>query len=301
MTELSGFEKSAPASRPLTRGGQGPVSAWDMDLSPFHRLVEYQNNSTRQLIDNFSCKIEELIESLREERRQFEKKTFAIHEEIFQHNKSQVKENKEISAGVTETVTHIVKVHNTLQEVFANYSHLLKNIQKNSAQTLESIKNQETLLREGFAPSQILGPLEKLIVLQEEASCNMQNLFRTSQREFLEKFAAWQQKFASIENLLLSLAANLQKQVPDKAFLQETFGEPFSEIKESCKHIEHSFCDHEREHENLEKLYQNVCELLGKQQQLIEQSRNYRHKESILFWCFVVVSLLLFVWLFGFN
>ena len=58
--ELKGFEKSAPTSRPLRRD-QSPVSAWDIDLSPFHSLIEVQVGNTRQLIDNFMDKMEELL------------------------------------------------------------------------------------------------------------------------------------------------------------------------------------------------------------------------------------------------
>lgn len=63
--DLSGFQKSAPTHFPSTRE-QNPTSAWDVDLSPFHRLVEEQTKNTSHMVESFLVKIDELIHKIEE-------------------------------------------------------------------------------------------------------------------------------------------------------------------------------------------------------------------------------------------
>ena len=50
--ELTGFKKTAPSNK------NDLTSAWDLDTSPFHRLVDQQNRNNRELIDEFLKRIE---------------------------------------------------------------------------------------------------------------------------------------------------------------------------------------------------------------------------------------------------
>lgn len=302
--DLPGFDKSAPASTPHTRG-QNPVSAWDIDLSPFHRLVEQQLSSIQQLTDIFTHKMEEFLNAIREEKRQSDKRLQEMHEKIVQNLKSQAKSNAAISEGISEIAEQIGKLYQLLQDTSDRYSQILENVQNNTYNLLRPIAAQETLLREGFTPTQILQPLEKLVVIEEDTLHHVGGLLNISQewrsfreftKGFFEKIDDCEKKIENIESLLIALGSALQKYLP-KAVSHGT-AEQIPILQEINERIRQSLENYTNFQHNVEKIYQKSQENLERQMQLMEQEKKYRLRESMFFWVFIAIAVVLFVFLF---
>ena len=300
--DLPGFEKSVPASRPATRS-QGPVSAWDVDLSPFHKLVEQQVASTQQLMDLFSRKMEEMITLLREDNLQSDKKLQSFHEKNLQVAKTQAKDNDAIRQGVAEILEKLHGSQQFLQEISERYLKLLDNIQKNSHDLLRPMMSQENLLREGFNPLQILEPLEKLVILEEESCHQIQCLVTAAQQShayqeqvsqqnelLLAKLEELERKFDSIEQLLLALGTSIQNHLPDKNFLAEQFAKTIAEQSRMVAELSKIGERLAQPSAPLENFIHNLEKVFTQQQDLLEQK--YRHRENLLFWLFAIFSVL---------
>ena len=274
VNELSGFEKSAPTNRPSTKG-QNPVSAWDVDLSPFHRLVEQQVGSTRQLLDIFSHKMEELINLQREDKRQGDKQNQSLQEALIQSQKAYHREFAVVRDNIAELESDVKKNHLMLKDRLEQCAESLENIQNNTYNLIRPIKAQENLLREGFTPTQFLQPLEKLSHIQETTSESLEQLTH-SWRSFQESQEAYQKKLLeeiskrdgvldSLEKTLLSLGTQLQGTEGQNLPL-----------------------------ERMEKLLQQNCEILEKQYQNKQQREQ---KENLFFWGFIGIATFLFIFL----
>lgn len=303
--DLPGFDKNAPTSRPSTRSQ--PISAWDVDVSPFHRLVEQQISHNQQLTDTFSHRIEELVNILREDNLQSDKKLQALQEKLLQTFKGQSKDSEAVRENISELVEHMNKIQQTLQEVAEKTWRLLEALQKTTHELLRPMVNQENLLREGFSPAQlsadILHPLEKLVALQEGAYRQMQNLMNATQtnqnmqessqkqwQQFIDRMNEWEKRFESLENVLLSLGKQ-QSHFPDRAFFSEQFSNLLSEQNKLINQVGQAFERISDPATNSEG-YKNFERMLQRQQELL------KHKESVAFWVFAIVALFLAGWVF---
>lgn len=300
--DLPGFDKSAPTNRPLTRGQQ-PVSAWDVDLSPFHRLVESQLANTQQITDTFTHKMEEILAIWRDEKRQEEKRLQTVQDKIAQHYKNQSKSNADICTGISEIVEQIGKVHQFLQDTS---ERLWQNVQNYNSRKIP----QESHVRESLPAVEILQPLEKLVILEEDSLHHLQTLLHMSQewrsfREltqqqytiFVEKIADCERKIEDIENLLIALGASLQKYLPDKnQFKDRLLQQPIEQVKLleeihlTCNRIVQVLEGQTNFQQHLEKLCQLTQESLEKQ----KEERCRRRRENVMFSVFMVLALLIF-------
>ena len=307
-----GFEKSAPTSRPVTRS-KNPVSAWDMDLSPFHRLVENQITSTRQLNDLFSHKLEELVILLREDKRQFEKKIQSFQEKLLQNQKIQTKDNAVLQTGISDILEQLNKGQQNFHEVLDKLFVLLENIRKNTYDVLRPVTAQENLLREGFTPSQILQPIEKLILLEEQSlqdftifldrwqNCNHEeNIYRN---ELREKISDWEKKIDNIDKLLLSLGVKLQNHVPGKDFFSEQIQvlvEGQKQTNEQIAKLNETLESRSQEFEKftsiMKKFSENHAAFLKQQEKLFNEKEEIPNgRENIAFWIFVIAAMVLYI------
>lgn len=305
--DLSGFEKSVPTSRPATKN-QGPVSAWDVDVSPFNRLLEQYFNNTQQLIDSFSNKMQEVLNTLREDRTQKEKKEQAHQDKVQQHYKTMAKDSTAMRELIAEIAEQIGKLQQTLQDVTEQHLKNLESMQKDIHEGVRSLTSQEGFLREGFNPKQLIQPMEKLTAIEENTLQNLQALtanlqqFRSSQesdqkqQEHLVNYLqAWEKKLENFENLLISLGARAQTQFPDKAFLENLF-------TNWSREQNHLITQHQTNYENdktaLEKIYLTTQHLLERQQKYMEEEKEFRRKDTILLWIFLGVAILFTISLF---
>jgi hypothetical protein len=299
--DLPGFDKNAPTSRPSTRSQ--PISAWDVDVSPFHRLVEQQIAHNQQLTDTFAHRLEELVNILRDDKTQNDKKLQALQEKLVQTYKTQAKDNDSLRENMTELVEQMHKMQQLLQEVAEKSWRLLENIQKNTHEMLRPMMNQENLLREGFAPAQILQPIEKLVALEEGAYRQVQSLVNSSQETqslqessqkqsqlFMEHMSELEKKLESLENVLLSLGKQ-QSHFPDKAFFSEQFSQLLVEQNKLINQVAQAF-DRISDPATNSEGYKNFERMLQRQQEML------KHKESVAFWVFAIVALFLAGWVF---
>lgn len=117
--ELSGFKKSAPANYPNTRDQASTTnSAWDIDLSPFHRIIDEQNSTNRQMMEMLAKKWEELLDkvqslfiSVKDNEIQREIQRSQQHEQTLQQ---QGQSNQEIVRTLEHLCTEIVEFRQTL-------------------------------------------------------------------------------------------------------------------------------------------------------------------------------------------
>jgi hypothetical protein len=308
--DLPGFDKTVPSSRPTTRG-EKPVSAWDIDLSPFHSLIEQQATASQHIVDAFLNKMEKMLADLQKGNK--EDKSYSIQEKILHNQKKQVSDNTEIRKALTDISEQLIEIRQLLKEMLDKDTQLLSDIQKNTSDLIRPVTAQENLIREGFAPSQMLAPLERLVVVEEDSLSHLESLLagysklftaqenmQTQYTLFLEQISLFTGKLTTMEGALLTINNMLQANLSDKKFMKEQFEGMADTQNKLFARVIH-YC--ERMAQGLESFNASVGslgtlnELLQRQLEFSEKERKYKQTENIVFWIFVAIALVLFVWI----
>ena len=293
--DLPGFEKSAPVSTPATRS-QKPVSAWDIDLSPFHRLAEQQIVANRQLIDTFLDKVQQMLEN----RGGWEEKTHSILEKLLLNQKKQSRDNIELHKNFSAISEEFIELRQLLPEMLEKNSQILDSIQKNTHELIRPAIAQENLLREGFAPAQILTPLERLLALQQETLSQLEAFVTVAHRindNLDNSHNHLSSQVDSIGQRLSAMEKSLLTALPSNNVLQQNQEKSIARLVHYCERMMHSMENFSSVSENIQTIYTNSHELLKRQQTSLEQQEIARRKENLIFWLFVAIALLLFIWL----
>ena len=192
----------------------------------------------------------------------------------------------------------MLEIQQNFQEAIERYGQIFEKIHNNTRDMVRPITAQENLLREGFAPTQISTPLERLVHLEEDSLQQLQNLLGFSRQlnkmnlqiqeqytRFPEQMALVSEKLEKIEDLLLSAAAVFQSNFPEKKFVQEQFVELIKRQDDSFDRLIH-YC---------ERIANNSDNLLKRQQEITERTNKSRQNESFLFWAVVIILIFLFI------
>ena len=196
--ELSGFQKSAPTTLPMTR--DQTTSAWDVDLSPFHQLVIQQGNQNKELMNNVLSRMEEMIQKLErisdiEEERQVTRKTYAIEDPSFwtSHGKQQWD-------NLISSLTPLTKI----QDIFTslqNYQKLYEQLENQMLNFQEKIRHQHNELTGSLHNIQeIIIPIKNANNSQE-----IENRWSKLQNAIEEQSKLFQQLPQYYEHLILTL------------------------------------------------------------------------------------------------
>ncbi len=200
--ELPGFQKSVPSRFPNTRE-QNPTSAWDVDLSPFHRLVEEQAKANQEMMEIFLQKMEFLTEKIAP----FQQNEDSP-EKILDSQKKQTREYTELK----KTLLHIHDQLIEFQRLFQDYED------KNSI-LLESLGKQVVTARSSQEVQSfplILAAMQKLVEIGQTNFVYLENL-----KEIKENQTLLIEKANTIQHFLLQLGSLLQGHIPEKIFWEE--------------------------------------------------------------------------------
>ena len=284
--ELSGFQKSVPSRFPSTRE-QNPVSAWDVDLSPFHRLVEEQNNATREMIDVFLQKVEGLVERVSSTSRQE-----AEPEKVLESQKKQTREYSELRKTLIHISEQLIEFQQLFQDSEDKTSILLENIGKQLSRPLTQ-DNKDAQIS-----SQILAPIQKLVDIGQENFIYFENL-----REIKENQNLLIEKTNTIQHFLLQLGSMLQSQLPEKAFLEEKWNlliekqdSHFSQLFHYLEQTIYALETFNKISEKLDNIYTNNQQYLLHNQ---KEKQKQNQIENIAFFVILIAfAFLLFFFIF---
>ncbi len=185
--EFSGFQKSAPANLPITREEaktnyeNAPNSAWDIDLSPFHRIVNEQSAISRQIVaqlEETNEKIRLLSESLVEKDKG---QLLSIISEENKNNKVLLEKQMESQLQMQYTIQQLEQRLIYLQQFLIKQQDLPKEISLNNVQMNSLLSQQERIF------STILNSSEKIILTNTNVENNIKDLKNTLEFFFKEQ------------------------------------------------------------------------------------------------------------------
>ncbi len=174
--ELSGFKKSAPISLPTTRD-QNPESAWDIDLSPFHRMVDAQATVNREMTEAMISKLDELLQK--------------IPHWIAEHQ--QFLEDKSKQSSIQQQVTAEEGIKQ-LQTLIQEIQRLQKMLEHSSDLQVASIQQHEQIF------NHLIQVCQQMSVTVENIGSTAQYCSKTMLR--LEDFFQRQEKMQRSNNIL---------------------------------------------------------------------------------------------------
>ncbi|NUM34174.1 MAG: hypothetical protein HUU50_06500 [Candidatus Brocadiae bacterium] len=283
--ELTGFQKSVPSRFPGTRE-QNPTSAWDVDTSPFHRMVEEQSKNNKEMLDAFLQKIEILMERLAPASSY---KPEDSQEKVLDSQKKQTREYSELK----KTLVHI---HDQLIE----FERLFQDCEDKNHALLESISKQTPPNRTSEIQTslQLLAPIQKLVEIGQENFIYFENL-----KEIKENQVLLLEKVNTSQHFLLQLSSIFQNQIPEKVFWEEKWNLLTDKQNEHFSHVIHYL---EQSVHALETFNQvaEKCEKIYMENRESSQNKQKKNEmqfflENILF--LLVVAVALFFLFFGFK
>ena len=166
-SQFPGFDKSAPPSLPRTRKQNSPISSWDLDLSPFEKLLEHHANNTRYLTETFSQKMSELVDIVRGEKKRngaeaLEKQIINDYKGLLTKLETTLSKNSQEQLHALEKINHNIEDRDKsfvrqMEEVRQDLTKVIHHCER-IADTLEPM---EKLAQENFKPTVQNDPRER--------------------------------------------------------------------------------------------------------------------------------------------
>lgn len=264
--ELSGFKKSAPSSYPNTRDQENnATSAWDIDLSPFHRILDEQNVRNQQVMEVLSTKWDELLNKVQILFALVKENEAQRQQHQTESTQSQTKSNQEVVRTLEHVCTEIMEFRQTLTQCNEYMSNL------NS--------NQNNLVWEQIGQNQNVfsNQLQALTTLGQEIRTMIQ-----------ESNAIRQQTQTQIYNILV--------QIPTQPKISEQFNhlmqhedQLLTQIINLCTRINMGFDNFSGSAKKIEQM----CETW---EGFVQEQKRIQKYNTRVFWLFIAIALVILIW-----